>query len=92
MKVRPLNDKVIIQREEPAEVSKGGIVIPGGGDKPLFGTVLAVGPGKFEKGERVPTGLTIGDRVLFNKQSGIEVKIEGLEVLVMTAAEILAVV
>jgi len=93
MKVRPLFDRVVILSEEPEAVTKGGIIIPGNaGEKPLFGKVLAVGPGKFDKGVLVPTGLTVGDRVLFNKQSGIQVKIDGVDVLIMTALEILAIV
>jgi chaperonin GroES len=95
MKFRPLGDRVAIERIEMAEESTGGIYIPDNArDKPQQGTVLAVGPGRrtTQTGELMPMGVKAGDRVLFGKYSGAEVKIDGREVLIAREDEILGVI
>ena len=93
MKMRPLHDRVIIRRMEEETVSAGGIVIPdSAAEKPIRGEVIAVGKGKLlENGDLRPVDLTVGDRVLFGKYSGTEVKIDGDELLVMREEDIMAV-
>lgn len=93
MKFRPLHDRVVIKRVEEEQKTKGGIIIPDTAkEKPMQGEVLAVGPGaRNDKGELIPMGVKVGDRVLFGKWSGTEVKIDGEEYLVLREDEILAV-
>lgn len=93
MKIRPLNDRVVIVRLEEEEKTAGGIIVPDTAkEKPQEGKVVAVGPGNFDKkGERVPLTVKEGDRVLFRKYGGTEVEIEGVENLVMREDDILAV-
>ena len=80
MNVKPLNDRVLVKRIESEERSAGGIIIPDTAkEKPQEGTVIAVGPGKLDKGERIALNVAIGDRVLFGKYSGTEVNIAGVE-------------
>src|SRR6202166_3461065 len=90
----PLHDRVIVKRIEEKETVKGGIIIPDSAkEKPQEGEVIAVGAGKREKGERgerVPLDVNVGDRVLFGKYSGSEIKIEGEELLILREEEILA--
>ena len=85
MKFRPLHDRVVVKRVEEEQKTKGGIIIPDTAkEKPMQGEVLAVGPGaRNEKGELVPMGVKVGDRVLFGKWSGTEVKLDGDELLIM---------
>ena len=94
MKVKPLNDRVLVQRLEEKTVTKGGIFIPDTAkEKPVEGKVIAVGPGKVnDQGNRVPLNLKEGDRVLFGRYAGSEIKIEGEEYLMMREDDILAVV
>ncbi len=95
MKVRPLNDRVLIKRvEEEEKKSKGGIIIPDTAkEKPQRGKVIAVGKGKLlENGERVPLDVKEGDMVLFGKYAGNEIKIEGEEYLIMREDEILCII
>ncbi|MFU8819358.1 MAG: co-chaperone GroES [Desulfurivibrio sp.] len=94
MKIRPLNDRILVKRLEEEEKTKGGIIIPDTAkEKPAEGTVVAVGNGRHnDKGERVPVELKAGDRVLFSKYGGTEVKIEGEEFLIMREDDILGVV
>jgi chaperonin GroES len=94
MKLRPLHDRVIIKRMEEERVSAGGIVIPDSAtEKPSRGEVVAVGNGKIsENGDVRPLDLKVGDKVLFGKYSGSEVKVDGEELLVMREDEIMAVV
>ena len=94
MSLRPLHDRVIVKRVEEETKTAGGIVLPGNAaEKPSRGTVLAVGRGKIlENGDVRPLDLKVGDRVLFGKYSGSEVKIDGDEVLVMREDEIMAVI
>ncbi len=93
MKMRPLHDRVIIRRMEEETLSAGGIVIPdSAAEKPIRGEVIAVGKGKvMENGDLRPVDLQIGDRVLYGKYSGTEVKIDGEELLVMREEDIMAV-
>jgi chaperonin GroES len=94
MKIRPLNDRILVQRLEGEEKTKGGIIIPDTAkEKPAEGKVVAVGNGKLnDKGDRVPVEVKVGDRVLFSKYGGTEVKIEGTEYLIMREDDILGVV
>ncbi|HVM75631.1 MAG TPA: co-chaperone GroES [Candidatus Saccharimonadales bacterium] len=87
----PLHDRVIVKRIEEKETLKGGIIIPDSAkEKPQEAEVIAVGAGKREKGERIPLDVAVGDRVLFGKYSGSEIKIDGEEYLILREEEILA--
>ena len=94
MKLRPLHDRVIIKRMEEERVSAGGIVIPDTAtEKPIKGEVVAAGNGKIlEDGKVRPIAVKAGDKVLFGKYSGTEVKVEGKELLVMREEDIMAVI
>ena len=94
MKFRPLHDRVVIKRIEGEEKTKGGIIIPDTAkEKPQEGEVIAAGPGaRDEAGKLVPLDLKAGDRVLFGKWSGTEVKIDGQDLLIMKESDILGVV
>ena len=93
MKFRPLHDRVAVRRLEEEQKTKGGIIIPDTAkEKPMQGEVLAVGPGaRDEKGELVRLDVQVGDRVLFGKWSGTEVKIDGDELLIMKESDIMGV-
>src|ERR1700693_6639018 len=89
--VTPLHDRVLVRRLEEKETAKGGIIIPyTAKEKPQEGEVIAVGAGKIEKGQRVPLDVKAGDRILFGKYSGTEIKLEGDEFLILREEEILA--
>ena len=94
MKIRPLHDRVIVKREEEERKSAGGIVITDTAtEKPIFGKVVAVGKGKIlENGEIRPVDLKVGDRILFGKYSGTEVKMDGDELVVMREEDVMAVI
>ena len=94
MKFRPLHDRVVIRRLEGEETTKGGIIIPDTAkEKPQEGEVVAVGPGaRDERGKIVALDLKAGDRVLFGKWSGTEVKIDGEDLLIMKESDIMGVV
>ena len=94
MKIRPLHDRVIVQRIAEEEVTKGGIIIPDTAkEKPQEGKVIAVGTGKIlDNGTKVPMDVKAGDKVLFGKYSGTEIKIDGEEYLMMREDDILGVV
>ena len=94
MKVRPLNDRILVKRLEEEEMTKGGIIIPDSAkEKPAEGEVVAVGKGKLnEKGERLQLDIKVGDRVLFSKYGGTDVKLDGVDHLIMREDDILAVV
>ena len=94
MNIRPLHDRVIVRRMEEERKSPGGIVIPDSAtEKPVQGEVLAVGKGKLlENGDIRPLDVKVGDRVLFGKYSGTEVKVGGEEVLVMREEDIMGVI
>jgi chaperonin GroES len=94
MKFRPLHDRVVIRRIEQEGKTKGGIIIPDNAkEKPQEGEVIAVGPGAHdEKGKLVPIEVKAGDRVLFGKWSGSEVKIDGEDLLIMKESDIMGVI
>ena len=94
MKFRPLHDRVVVKRIEQEEKTKGGIIIPDTAkEKPQEGEVIAVGPGgRNEEGELVPLDVKAGDRVLFGKWSGTEVKIDGEELLIMKESDLLGII
>jgi chaperonin GroES len=94
MKVRPLQDRVIVKRVEEEEVTKGGIIIPDTAkEKPIEGKVVAVGKGKVtEDGKKLPLEVKKGDRVLFGKYAGTEIQIDGEESLIMREDDIVAVI
>jgi chaperonin GroES len=93
MKFRPLADRVAVRRIEEQTKTKGGIIIPDNAkEKPQEGEVLAVGPGAWdEHGKRVPMDVKVGDRILFGKWSGSEVKIDDEDLLIMKEADILGI-
>jgi len=93
MKFRPLHDRVVVERIDPEAKSAGGIIIPDTAqEKPSQGEIIAVGPGgRDEAGKLIPIDLNVGDRVLFGKWSGTEVKIEGQELLIMKESDIMGV-
>jgi chaperonin GroES len=94
MRIRPLHDRVIVKRTEEEEKTKGGIIIPDTAkEKPAEGKVIAVGEGRIKKdGTKIPLDVKVGDRILFSKYAGTEVKIDGEEHLMMREDDILAVV
>jgi chaperonin GroES len=93
MKFRPLHDRVVIERIDPEAKTAGGIIIPDTAmEKPQQGKVVGVGPGgRDEAGKLIPIDLQVGDRVLFGKWSGTEVKIDGVELLIMKESDIMGV-
>ncbi|MBN1944944.1 MAG: co-chaperone GroES [Bradymonadales bacterium] len=94
MKVKPLGDRVLVRRTEEESLSKGGIIIPETAkEKPIRGIVAAAGPGERQKeGDRRPMAVKEGDKVIFGKYAGTEIKIEGEEYLIVRESEILAVI
>ncbi len=94
MNIRPLHDRVIVRRMEEETTTAGGIVLPGSAtEKPMQGEILAIGKGKIlENGDVRPMDLQVGDKVLFGKYSGTEVKIDGEEILVMREEDIMGVI
>ena len=94
MKIRPLNDRLLVKRLAEEEKTAGGIIIPDSAkEKPAEGQVVAVGPGKAnDKGERVALQVKAGDRVLFSKYGGTDVKLDGEDYLIMREDDILGVV
>ncbi len=94
MKIRPLNDRLLVKRLEEEETTAGGIIIPDSAkEKPAEGEVVAVGPGKSnEQGERVALQVKEGDRVLFSKYGGTDVKLDGVDYLIMREDDILGVI
>jgi len=93
MKIRPLHDRIIVKRMEEQEVKKGGIIIPDSAkEKPQEGKVIAVGNGKVaDDGKKIPLDVKKGDRILFGKYSGNEVKIDGEDYLILREEDILAI-
>jgi chaperonin GroES len=94
MAFRPLHDRVVVKRLEGEDKTKGGIIIPDSAkEKPQEGTIVAVGPGaRDESGKLVPLDVKAGDRVLFGKWSGTEVKVDGEDLLIMKESDVLGVV
>jgi chaperonin GroES len=93
MKIRPLHDRVVVRRIEEKETAKGGIIIPDTAkEKPQEGEILAIGNGKIlENGTKVALEVKVGDKILFGKYSGTEIKIDGEDVLILREDEVLAV-
>ncbi len=93
VKVQPLADRVVIRPLEETETMRGGLYIPDTAkEKPQQGEIIAVGPGRFEKGERIPMELKVGQRVLYGKYSGTEVNVDDSELLIIKEADVLAVI
>lgn len=93
IKIRPLHDRVIVRRIAEEEKTKGGIIIPDTAkEKPQEGKVVAVGPGRQEDGKVIPLGVKAGDKILFGKYSGTEIKLDGEEHLIMREDDILGVI
>jgi len=94
MKIRPLNDRILVKRLEGEEKTAGGIIIPDSAkEKPAEGEIVAVGPGKLnDSAERVAMDVAVGDRVLFSKYGGTEVKLDGEDFLIMREDDILGVI
>ena len=94
MKFRPLHDRVVLERIDAEEKTAGGIIIPDTAkEKPQQGKVVAVGPGgRDESGKLIPIDVKVGDRVLFGKWSGTEVKIDGEELLIMKESDIMGII
>jgi chaperonin GroES len=91
--IRPLEDRIVVQAVEAETTTASGLVIPDTAkEKPQEGIVLAIGPGRFEDGQRVPLDVKEGDRVLYSKYGGTEVKYAGEEYLVLSARDVLAVI
>jgi len=93
MKIRPLHDRLLVERLEEKEIKKGGIIIPDTAkEKPQEGKVIAVGNGKVtDEGKKIPLDVKAGDRILFGKYSGSEVKIDDKEYLIMREDDVLAI-
>ena len=94
MKFRPLHDRIVLRRITPEEKSKGGIIIPDTvKEKPMEGEIIAAGPGaRDDQGMVVPLAVKAGDRVLFGKWSGTEVKLDGEELLIMKESDLLGII
>jgi len=94
MKIRPLHDRVLVKRIEEETKTKGGIIIPDTAkEKPIKGEVIAVGEGRvLDNGQKVPVSVKVGDKIIFSKYAGTEIKIEGEEHLIMREDDILGVI
>ena len=91
--IKPLEDRIVIQQVEAEQTTASGLVIPDTAkEKPQEGTVLAVGPGRYEDGNRVPLDVKVGDKVLYSKYGGTEVKVGGDDLLILSARDVLAIV
>jgi chaperonin GroES len=91
-KLKPLDDRIVVQANEGDQPTASGLVIPDTAkEKPQEGTVKAVGPGKFEDGVRVPMDVSVGDKVIYSKYGGTEVKVDGDEYLILSARDVLAI-
>ena len=92
-RIRPLHDRVIVKRIEETEKTKGGIIIPDTAkEKPQGGKVVSVGPGRLEEGKVIPLDVNAGDKILFGKYSGTEIKLDGEEHLILREDDILGVI
>ena len=91
--IKPLEDRILVKTREAEQTTASGLVIPDTApEKPQEGEVLAVGPGRFEDGQRLPLDINVGDKVIYSKYGGTEVKYDGQEYLLLNARDILAVV
>ena len=92
-KIAPLADRVVVRALEDTETMRGGLYIPDTAkEKPQQGEIMAVGPGRFEDGKRVPLDCKVGDKVLYGKYSGTEVAVEGEQYLILRESDVLAVI
>ena len=93
LKVSPLADRVVVRALEEAETMRGGLYIPDTAkEKPQQGEIVAVGPGRFEDGKRVPMDVKAGDKVLYGKYSGTEVTVDGEQLLILRESDVLAII
>ena len=93
MKLKPLGDRVVVKPDEKEEMTKSGIVLPDTAkEKPQEGKVVAVGTGKYEEGQKIPMEVKVGDKVIYSKYGGTEVKVEGDDYLILSERDILAVI
>ncbi len=91
--LKPLEDRIVVKPAEGEETTSSGLVIPDTAkEKPVEGTVMAAGPGRFEDGVRVPLDVSVGDTVIYSKYGGTEVKVAGEEYLILSARDVLAIV
>ncbi|MEP6972672.1 MAG: co-chaperone GroES [Actinomycetota bacterium] len=91
--LKPLDDRIVVKAAEGEEMTSSGLVIPDTAkEKPQEGTVMAIGPGKFEDGVRVPLDVAVGDKVIYSKYGGTEVKVQGEEYLILSARDVLAII
>ena len=91
LKIHPLEDRVVIWPDDEAETMRGGLYIPDTAkEKPTQGEVVAVGPGRVEKGTRIPVDVKVGDKVLYGKYSGTNITLDGEEVVIVKSSDILA--
>jgi chaperonin GroES len=90
--LKPLEDRVVVKPSEEEETTASGLVIPDTAkERPQEGEVVAVGPGRFEDGQRIPMDVNVGDKVIYSKYGGTEVKLEGDEYLILSARDVLAI-
>ena len=93
MKVKPLSDRVVLKQLEAEEKTKSGIVLPGAAkEKPTEAEVIAVGPGKVEDGKKIAMTVKVGDKVIYSKYAGTEVKVDGEEYIIVREEDIVAIV
>jgi chaperonin GroES len=91
--IKPLEDRILVQTLEAEQTTASGLVIPDTAkEKPQEGEVLAVGPGRFEDGQRLPLDVKVGDKVIYSKYGGTEVKYDGQEYLILSARDVLAII
>jgi chaperonin GroES len=91
--IKPLEDRIVVKALEAEQTTASGLVIPDTAkEKPQEGEVLAVGPGRFEDGQRLPLDISVGDKVIYSKYGGTEVKYDGQEYLILSARDVLAIV
>jgi chaperonin GroES len=91
-KLQPLEDRIVVKPSEEEEMTASGLVIPDTAkERPQDGEVIAVGAGRFEDGQRIPIDVKVGDKVIYSKYGGTEVKIDGVEYLILSARDVLAV-
>ena len=90
--LKPLEDRVVVKPSEEEETTASGLVIPDTAkERPQEGEVIAVGPGRFEEGNRIPMDVKVGDKVIYSKYGGTEVKVDGEEYLILSARDVLAI-
>jgi chaperonin GroES len=91
--IKPLEDRILVKALEAEQTTASGLVIPDTAkEKPQEGEVIAVGPGRFEEGQRLPLDISVGDKVIYSKYGGTEVKYDGQEYLILSARDVLAIV